>query len=228
MIRIALLATVLGACASQARPLVAEVQQGPATGARPNRVLVLQATCGSVEYRCPTDFTHTVDGIVRGGLEFAGYNVVDSESLRLETRQRHEEQTTTHTATENHNTTHYHRDILPIGSRVDTDGKSVTSSETDVTILDGSGFDDLTVDQKREVLARAGSDAIVSVRIVVGGTTGIWQPNQNVEVMVKLGVDDGDAMSWATRCTASSNEFSTVTAALEHAARCAIHGAPIH
>jgi hypothetical protein len=227
MIRISfLLATA--ACAAQPRPLVAEVQQGPATGAHPNRVLVLQASCGSVEYHCPSDFAHTVDGIVRGGLEFAGYNVVDSESLRLETRQRHVEQTATTTTTENHSTTHYHRDILPIGSRVDSDGTTSTQSDTDVTVLDGSGFEDLTVDQKRDVLARAGSDAIVSVRIVVGGTTGMWRPNQNVEVMVKLGVDQGDAMSWATRCTASSNDFSTVTAALENAARCAIHGAPPH
>ena len=63
---------------------------------------------------------------------------------------------------------------------------------------------------------------------MVGGKMGVWVPNQNVEVMVRLGVNRGDEMAWASRCTASSNDFSTVSAALEHAARCAMHGATSH
>jgi hypothetical protein len=91
-------------------------------------------------------------------------------------------------------------------------------------VLDGPGFEDLSVDERKEVLDKTGADAILSVRIVVGGQIGVWVPNQNVEVMVKLGVNLGDSMAWASRCTASSNEFATVDAALEQAARCAIYG----
>ena len=217
----------LAACGGSRPPIVAEVQPGPAHGAKPNRVLVLQASCGSVEYHCPPDFARTVDNIVRGGLEFAGYAVVDAETLRLQTRQRHVEQHTADEATQTLSTTRTEGNILPIGDTTTHDQVTTTHSESELTILDGPGFDDLTVDERKEVLAKAGSDAVVVVRIVVGGTTGVWMPNQNVEVMVKLGVNQGDSMAWATRCSASSNDFSTVTAALENAARCAIHGAPV-
>jgi hypothetical protein len=92
-------------------------------------------------------------------------------------------------------------------------------------VLDGPGFDDLTIDARHAVMEKSGADSVVSVRIVVGGQLGLWVPNQSVEVMVKLGVNQGDTMAWASRCTASSNDFSTVTLALENAARCAMRGA---
>ena len=95
-------------------------------------------------------------------------------------------------------------------------------------MLDGPGFDDLSIDERHEVLAGSGADGVLVVRIVVGGQVGVWVPNQNVEVTVRLGADQGDVMVWAARCTASSNDFSTVDAALENAARCAIHGATGH
>ncbi len=224
MIRIALVATVAGACAAAPpRPLVAEVQRGPATGARPNRVLVLRASCGSVEYHCPADFAHTVDGIVRGGLEFAGYNVVDSESLRLETRQRHEEQHSTTTTTENHNTTHYHRDILPIGSRIDSDGK--TTTETDQRRHDPRRFRVRGSHGRSEARGprTRRSDAIVSVRIVIGGTTGMWRPNQNVEVMSQARRRRGRCDVMGDPLLGELERLPTVTAALENAARCTIH-----
>jgi hypothetical protein len=66
-------------------------------------------------------------------------------------------------------------------------------------VLDGSNFDDLSVDEKHQVIDKAGTDSVASVRIVVGGNIGVWVPNQNVEVMVKLGVNRGDEMAWATR-----------------------------
>ena len=216
---------MLAACGGSRPPLFPEVQPGPAVEARPNRVLVLAASCGSVEYHCPSGFAKSVDGIVRGGLEFAGYNVVDAESLRLQTRQRHVEQNDSSTTTSSHDVTHVEGNIIPIGSTVTSEGSSTTTSSSELTILDGPGFEDLTVDERREVLDKAGSDAIVTVRIVVGGTTGVWRPNQNVEVMLKLGVNQGDSMAWASRCIASSNDFDTVTAALENAARCAVRGA---
>jgi hypothetical protein len=217
---------VVAACGPAHPPaLVPQIQPGPAAAAKPHRVLVLEAACGSVEYHCPADFARTVDGIVRGGLEFAGYTVVESESLRLQTRQRHVEQTSSTSGESSHGVSHTEGNILPFGDTTTSDGTHESHSESETTILDGPGFEDLTVDERQAVMDKAGSDAVVTVRIVVGGTTGVWRPNQNVEVMLKLGVDRGDAMAWATRCTASSNDFSTVTAALENAARCAVSGA---
>jgi len=216
------------ACSHPPPPLIPEVQAGPARGVKPNRVLVLQAICGSVEYHCPRDFPQTVDAIVRGGLEFAGYAVVDSDTLRQDTRQRHEEhiESDSNQASRTHTDTEQDFNPFDIHTTTESQGTSHTTSTT--TVLDGSNFEDLSVDARHEVLTKSGADSVVSVRIVVGGQTGMWVPNQNVEVMVKLGVNQGDTMAWASRCMASSNDFATVTAALENAARCAVHGATGH
>lgn len=194
-----------GPMAATPPPLRPEVRHGPAAGARPGRVLVLPAACGAVDQPCPRSYVQTVDAIVRGGLEFAGYSLVESERLRSETRQRHEEHGRTTTSSQS--------------------PPSATTTETSLVVLDGPGFEDLSVDERHAVLEGSGADAVLSVRIVVGGQMGVWVPNQHVEVMVKLGVNHGDAMAWASRCTASSNDFTTVDAALEHAARCAVYGA---
>jgi hypothetical protein len=201
-----------------------EVQQGPAAGARPGRVLVLPAACGSVEHRCPKTYITAVDTIIRSGLEFAGYSLVEGEGLRNQTRQRHEEhgRTTTTTSSQSSRTVE-----KPLGFDEHAEGssQSTTTTETSFVVLDGPNFEDLSIDERHAVLDKSGADAVVSVRIVIGGQVGVWVPDQNVEVMVKLGVNRGDAMAWASRCMASSNDFSTVDAALENAARCAIFGA---
>jgi hypothetical protein len=228
-IHVGLLAITIGACAhEQPVVLVPDVQRGPASGVPAGRVLALRASCGSVEYRCPREFGQTVDSIVRGGLEFAGYSVVDDDSLRNQTRQRHEEHVATSSDSSSRVQTDTRLDPIPVGNHVTTEGAHRTHGETDTIVLDGAIFEDLSVDERHEVLAKSGADSVVSVRIVVGGQAGIWLPNQSVEVMVKLGTKQGDAMAWASRCTASSNTFSTVTLALEHAARCAMQGATGH
>jgi hypothetical protein len=216
----------LGAC-TPARPpsLAPQVQYGPAASVKPSRVLVLQATCGSVEAPCPKEYRDTVDAIVRSGLEFAGYSVVDSDTLRLATRSRTEEHTSTTTSSSSTSQREIVRPLIVLDSSATTDVASQSTTDTTYVVLDGSNFDDLSVDERHLVIEKSGADGLASVRIVIGGKVGVWVPNQNVEVMIKLGVNRGDDMAWASRCTASSNDFTTVTAALENAARCAVHGA---
>lgn len=225
-ILLAALPALLGACVSSAPPpaLAPQVQLGPGQGTRPQRVLVLAASCGSVDYRCPSEYTETVDGIVRGGMEFAGYALVEPDQLRNVTRQREETHETERTSTASRTDSHVERPL-----DFDDNSTTVARSETETTKstihLDGPGFEDLTVAERRDVLREAGADAVLVVRVVVGATTGVWAPDQSVEVMVKLGVDEGATMAWASRCMASSNDFSNVRAALENAARCAVWGA---
>lgn len=215
-----------GACTAQRQPPVLhpQVQPGPAANAMPSRILVLPAACGSVEAPCPQSYVTAVDTIVRGGLEFVGHNVVESEALLNQTRQRHEEQDTKTTMESRQSQTDYER-ALGFDETVTSQSSGTTVETNRRVVLDGPTFEDLSVTERHEVLAKAGADAVVSTRIIVGGQIGVWTPNQNVEVMVKLGVQQGDAMAWASRCLASSNDFSSVDAALEAAARCAIYGA---
>ena len=221
----ALTAALAGGCNTSRQPpvLYPQVQPGPAADARPTRVLVLPAGCGSVERPCPSSYITAVDAIVRSGLEFVGHNLVESETLLAQTRQRHEEQRTKTTTNDETSTTKT-ENPLAFDTTVTRDASS-TSTETERhVILDGPTFEDLALAERQALLVQSGADAVLSVRIVVGGTIGVWAPNQNVEVLIKMGVSQGDAMAWASRCIASSNDFTTVDAALEAAARCAIYG----
>lgn len=227
---LALMLLIATGCTPKGLPaLQPQVQRGPAASIKPKRVLVLQATCGSVSGPCPAGYTTAVDNIVMSGLEFAGYGVVDSGKLRLAARTRHEEHTTGTVTTSSQTNTHSEVEIIRplIFGSSDTVSSTTTTTATDMTfiVLDGANFDDLSIDEKHQVIEKSGTDSAATVRIVVGGKVGTWVPNQNVEVMVKLSVNRGDEMAWASRCTASSNDFTTVNAALEHAARCAMHGA---
>lgn len=227
MTKCALLAAVgiLAGCGgSPRRPLTAEVRYGAGYSSRPAKILALSASCGSVEFHCPRDYVATVDNIVRSSMGFAGYQLVVPESLRADTRQRSETHTSETTTTRSHSTVTKKR-TLAFDKQNIADRQSTTTTESSVIHLDGSGFSDLTVPQKRAVLAEAGADAVLVTRVVVGAAVGNWDPDQRVEVMVKLSVGDGSQMAWAARCSASSNDFSSVNAALENAARCAVHGA---
>lgn len=201
-----------------------QVNYGPAASVKPKSVLVLQATCGSTDGVCPPHFLATVDTIVMSGLEFAGYAVVDSSKLRLQARKRHEEHGTSTTTTTTKSETEIVRPLVILDQHASSATTTETTTDVTYVVLDGSNFEDLSVDERHQVIEKSGSDSVATVRIVIGGKVGAWLPNQNVEVMVKLGVRRGDEMAWASRCTASSNDFTTVTAALEHAARCAMHG----
>jgi hypothetical protein len=214
---------MLVACTRPAPQLVPQVQPGPAQGAKPARVLVLQTNCGSLEFKCPKNYIATVDTIVRSTLEFSGLKVVNAEDLRLQTRQRHEEHETTETQTSSQSATHVERTLAP-DDHITNESQSQSTTEKTTVVLDGPGFDDMTPAERDEVMAQAGADGVLVVRVVVGAMELGWTPNQNVEVMVRLAVNKGDTMAWASRCMASSNDFSTVTAALENAARCAVYG----
>src|SRR5689334_16482834 len=71
------------------RPLTAESLRGPAAGPA-GRVLVITATCGSLEAECRTTWAPAVDQIVLGGLEFRGYDTIDPQTLRKDERRRDE------------------------------------------------------------------------------------------------------------------------------------------
>ena len=89
-----LLASILfaacgGTTPAQQRSLMGEGMRGPAAGPA-GRVLVITATCGSLETECRNTWAPAVDQIVLGGLEFRGYDTIDPQTLRKDERQRDE------------------------------------------------------------------------------------------------------------------------------------------
>lgn len=218
------LAPLADGCSRQPPVLRPEVRYGAGQQIKPARTLVLPASCGSMEARCPREYVDTVDGIVRSSMDFAGYTLISTDELKAETRQRHEEHET-ETAISDTSASTRVENPFDFDELVENRNHSETTVERSKVVLDGSAFEDLSVSERKAVLAEAGADGVLVVRIVMGAETGVWAPDQTVEVTVKLSVVTGDTMAWAARCSASSNDFSTAAAALENAARCAMDGA---
>lgn len=229
-------AFVTAACGSTTPTVVAlvpEVNRGPAADVKPAKILALTSICGAMDARCTQEYRAAVDNIVRSNLEFAGYSIIDSESLRLATRERTEEHTTTRTTTTEKTSSQKDVLIRPLvllpllAKNTDTTTQTTTVTQTDSSyiVLTGSNFEDLSVDDRHEVIEKSGADSFLTVRIVISGNVGVWTPNQDVEVQVKLSVKRDDEMAWAARCTANSQDMTTMQAALENATRCAMKGA---
>ena len=85
------LLVLAAACASKqpGAVLAPQAMIGPAAGP-PGRVLVLTASCGSLEAQCRDSWAPAVDAIVTGSLDFHGYNTIDPAALRKDERTRHE------------------------------------------------------------------------------------------------------------------------------------------
>jgi hypothetical protein len=216
----------LAACTPPPLPvLVPEIHGGPGAAARPEKILVLGASCGSLEYHCPTELTTAADAIVRGGFEFAGFAVVDSDQLRATNRARHEEHRDEEQTTHSLSHTDDEHDLSPFDRHVTSTTSTTARDHSDLVVLDGPSFEDLSVEERRALFARSGADAVAKVRVVIGGTHGtMWSPEQPIETIVTLWVDRGETMAWAARCTTTAGRFQTITSALEHVTRCAIDG----
>lgn len=209
-----------------AQPLNAETMRGPAAGPA-GRVLVITATCGSLERECSHTWAPTVDQIILGALEFRGYDTIDPSTLRKDERKRKEH-------IEEHDSRDEHEDhssgggigfigLIPIGGGGASSNSSVTVSHSvhKTIILEGANFEDLRLEDKKVLMQMAGAQTVATIRVVVGANYGTWTRAQNVEVIVKLAEAETGTMRWSTRCTASSTEYSTVELAIENAARCA-------
>ena len=224
-----LCAVALAGCASTP-PMVAltpQAMRGPVNDP-PGKVLVMSATCGSVEQECRDTWAPAVDGLVVSGLEFHGFSTIDPGSLRKDERTR--EETTESGATRTTvDSTHHKSDaeivgIIPVAGTSSSESHDVTvvESRQKTVVLHGASFEDLRLEDRQRLttLARAGS--VLTTRITVGANYSTWTSAQTVEVMIKLASPKTGEMLWSTRCAASSAQFSSVEAAIENAARCAV------
>lgn len=226
---LALVALVLlAACTGPGRQEVfhPEVVRGPADGPA-GRVLTLTATCGGFEAECRANWAPTVDQIVMSSLEFRGYATIDPTTLRKSERSREE-----HIEEQDSRSEHESSEagggigfigIIPFGGGGASSSHSLSVSHTrhKTVHLVGASFEDLRLEDRRALMQLAGADTVATTRVVVGPNVGAWTIAQNVEVVVKLAHAESGAMLWASRCTASSQGYPTVEAAIENAARCA-------
>ena len=207
-------------------PLHAESLRGPAAGPA-GRVLVITASCGSLQEECRDTWAPTVDQIVLGALEFRGYDTIDPESLRKDERKRDERIEESSSRNEHDESSKGGGvgfiGIIPIGGAAGSEHHSLTVSKSrhKTIVLSGANYDDLRLEDKQALMRLAGAQTVATTRVVVGANYGAWEVAQNVEVVVKLATADTGEMRWSTRCMASSVGYPNVEAAIENAARCA-------
>lgn len=219
---------LLAACASSSSPVLhPQAMRGEVTNP-PGKVLVMAATCGSVEHECRDTWAPAVDGLVMSGLEFHGYATIDPASLRKDARSRTETTVSGETARVSDSTTHDTSAdlvfVIPVigASTTTSHSVQVVNSHQKTVVLEGSSFEDLTLADRQQLTDAAQAGSVLTTRIIVGANYGNWNIAQNVEVMIKLASPTTGKMLWSTRCEASSEQFASIDQAIENAARCAV------
>jgi hypothetical protein len=226
-LRTSLCALLVGCSSSSAPVLHPQAMRGEVTDP-PGKVLVMSATCGSIEQECRDTWAPAVDGLVMSGLEFHGYPTIDPAALRKDERTRTETKVSGETATVSDSTTHVtSADLLfvfPVLGASSTTSHSVqvVNSRQSTVVLEGARFEDLTLADRQQLTDAAQAGSVLTTRITVGANYGNWKVAQNVEVMIKLASPTSGRMLWSTRCEASSEQFASIDQAIEHAARCAV------
>jgi hypothetical protein len=221
---------VLGAagCGSAPHPrLGAELATGPANGP-PGGVLVFASECAGMQTRCPATWAPAVDAIVTSGLAFHGYTTIEPSKLRKDEGTRSET-----TVARDSTTTVAHDDkvgsvgvvgIIPVASYTTSKGTTVTVNQSTekTVVLTGATLEDLALADRKQLMAQAGAQSLLTTRIIVGASWSVWSTAQSVEVMIKLSDAVDGTMRWAARCSASSGDFPSAAAAIEAAAHCAV------
>jgi hypothetical protein len=159
-----------------------------------------------VDGDCKDGYTAAVDGAIRQELEFAGFSVVDSETLASRAKERRERLWTEETRS---------------AERARVRRTQSTSTETVVT---GASFIDLPPAEQTALLAEVGAQGVVVARTAIGGWESLSGRKQ-IEVQVTLYVGAAGDMVWASRCTAEAGTPLSPEQAVERGARCAVKGA---
>lgn len=221
---------ILGAvgCGGGQRPrLGAEVALGAANGP-PGGVLVFSSGCAGMQARCPSSWSPAVDAIITNGLAFRGYTTIDPSKLRKDEGTR--EETTVNkdsTSVVKHDDTIASVGVVllvPVASYTTSKGTTITINQSTekTVVLTGATLEDLALDDRKQLLAQAGAQSLLTTQIVVGANWSVWTTAQSVEVMIKLSDAVDGTMRWSARCSANSGDFPSAAAAIEAAAHCAV------
>jgi len=206
------LAAGCGASSELAQPLL-RTRTGPAAAHPPHRVVALPASCGAlstiripnaadpdhptfqVRELCPASAMQAIDIMLRGKLEFAGFQIIDSEKVNAVTGTRHEiEQRTAYMTT---------RTIEQHGAR----------------------FEDATPFEQAAILHELGADGLLTTRIWIGAGIGFGERRTVAAQVRLVSISDGALVWARRCEIEVGGLLTTDEVAMENAARCAIEGA---
>ncbi len=194
VIALGVLSVLLSSCQTPA----AEVRRGLAASIPPERLLVVPASCGSVEDLCDDAFLAGVTTLVHSELEFAGYAIVDAEKIALEARTDEQAE----------------KPVRMFGERV-----LRAANRRQV----GEIFNDMTPAGRAALLSRAAATATVTVRISISAPEGVLSLREH-QVLIRIGKGADDDLVWVSRCSEYAGMFPAIEDAVDDASRCALAG----
>lgn len=189
---VAPLAVLASSCASP----TAELRRGD-VAVEPTRVVLLPASCASIEGLCTDAHVTATTQIVAKELSFAGYIVVDAEKLAVDARLKPGVDPA----------------LRALGERVLRAGNKRHI---------GATFEDLSPAARSALLVEGQATGTVSVRLTVDNEGSL---GRDAEVMLRYGHGDEDALAFVSRCETTVRPGGELTDGFAEAAQCAIAGA---
>lgn len=175
----------------------ADVARGPAVSPPTPAVVMFPVPCHSSNDKCEDAYGDAIKGKIANELEFAGFRIIDGEKLVREARTREDDSSS----------------LSLFRTKVMT-----ATSRRQV----GAIFDDLPPAARRELLAEAGADGIVtaSINMIARGSSDNWV----VEVQIRYALAPDFQTVWVTRCKHESYWNERDSWSIEQAATCALKG----
>jgi len=189
------LAFIVSLASSCASPTV-ELRRGDVT-VEPTRVVLLPASCASIESLCTDAHVTASTQIVAKELSFAGFLVVDAEKLAVDARLKPGVDPA----------------LRALGERVLRAGNKRQV---------GATFEDLSPAARSALLVEGESTGTVSVRLTVDNEGAL---GRDAEVMLRYGHGADDALAFVSRCATTVGPGGELTDGFAEAAQCAIAGA---
>jgi hypothetical protein len=195
IVRFSLLSLVALSLTSCAAPVV-EIRRGDAP-IEPARIVLLPASCASLEGLCIDAHVTATTQIVGKDLSFAGFLVVDAEKLAVDARLR----------------PNVDPALRALGERVLRAGNKRQIGMT---------FEDLAPTARKALLDEGQAQGAVSIRLTIDNESAL---GRDTEVMLRYGHGESDALAFVSRCRVTVRPGGELTEGFAEAARCALEGA---
>lgn len=214
MLRLAALLALLAGCPFTAPTPQSRVRKGPAAAAVVSPLAPLPIVCTDVGQNCNEAQMAAVRVQTRMDLEFAGYLVIDGETINTEMQKRT-------LVTHDHET-----DRTPVVTPVDPYNPQPPTPDNVTETVEGRTWSDLSPEDQRAVLVSMGAQGVLITRVTFGMPHGMAR-QQTVTVAITIYRANDNALAWASKCSVETGDYNKSDRALETATRCALESATL-
>ncbi len=150
----------------------------------------------------------------RMDLEFAGYAIIDGETVNAEMQKR---------TLVTRETTNGTTPIVPMVNRYNP---APPTPDNVTETVSGTTWNDLPLDQQRAILVGMGAKGILTTHITMGMPHGMAR-QQTVTVALAITRAEDNALAWSSRCSVETGDYNSTERAIQLATRCALESATL-